>query len=50
MCSQKRVLAPPKFANGLNTDLPLGAWIEKTVHEVKTHWLSGKENILEDVL
>ena len=23
----------------------LQAWVEKTVHEVETHWLSGKEKV-----
>ena len=30
------------FTNGLNMDLPQQAWVEKSVHGVKTLWLSGK--------
>ena len=33
------------FINVLNMRLALQAWIEKTVHEVETHWQSGKEKV-----
>ena len=29
----------------LNMGLPQQAWVEKTIHGVETHWLSGKKNI-----
>ena len=31
--------------NWLNIDLPLQAWVEKTVHGMETHWLSSKEKV-----
>ena len=34
------------FTKGLNMGLLLWAWVEKTVHGVVTHWLSGKEQVL----
>ena len=33
------------FTNGLNMGLPLWDWIEKTVHGMEMHWLSGKEKV-----
>ena len=33
------------FTNGLNIVLPLGAWVEKTVHGVKTPRISDKEKV-----
>ena len=30
---------------GLNVGLPQRAWLEKTVHEVETFWLSDKEKV-----
>ena len=33
------------FSNGLNMSLPWRSWVEKRVHRVKTHWLSGKEKV-----
>ena len=32
---------PKKCLSGLNMGLPLQAWMEKTVHEVETHWRHG---------
>ena len=29
------------FLNGLNMGLPWETWVEKTVHEEQTHWLSN---------
>ena len=34
------------FTNGSNMVLPLWAWVENTIHERETWWLSGKEDIL----
>ena len=34
------------FANGLNMALPQWTWVEKTLHGVESHWLSGKEKVL----
>ena len=31
--------------NGLNMGLPWHTWVQKTVHGVKTHWVSGKEKV-----
>ena len=33
------------FTNELNMGLQLWSWVEKTVHGVKTHWLSNKEKV-----
>ena len=33
------------FSNRLNMGLPLRAWIENTVHEMKIHWLSGYKKV-----
>ena len=33
------------FTNGQNMDLPPWAYVEKTVHGVKTHWHSSKEKV-----
>ena len=42
---EKHVLIKKKkITDHIIIDLPLRAWVEKTVHGVKTHWLSGKEN------
>ena len=35
------------FMNGLNMGLPQYTWVEKTVHGVETHLLSGKEKVLD---
>ena len=43
ICMEKSTLVrKKKFTNRLNVSLPIWAWIEKTVHAVETHWLSGK--------
>ena len=36
------------LTNGLNMNLPLGA--KNTVHEVKTHGLSGKETVTDEAV
>ena len=38
------------FTNGLNMVWSLWAWVEKQVHGVETHWLSGKEKFLDAVV
>ena len=38
------------FTHGLNMSLPLQAWVGKSVHEVETHRLSGKEKVLGAVV
>ena len=40
-CSNQKLLT-----YGLKMGVPLRFWVEKTVHEVKTHRLSGKEKVL----
>ena len=35
------------FTNGLNMDIPLEAWVEKTVDRVKTHCYLSKEKVLK---
>ena len=37
------------FTNGLNMGLPLQIRVKKTIHQVKTHWLSSKEKVLGTV-
>ena len=46
MCTEKYVLFKKMFTNGLHVDLPLQAWIKKTVHGGKACWLSSKEKVL----
>ena len=53
MCTEKHVWLIAKcfiknkvFINGLNTGFSLWSWFKKTVYPVKTHWLSGKEQVL----
>ena len=38
------------FTNGLNMDLPLWAWVKKTVHGMETHWLFCKEKVQDSVV
>ena len=45
MCTKKYVLIKKIFNNRLKIILPLGGWAEKSVHEMETHWLSGKEKV-----
>ena len=33
------------FTHGQNMGSSLQAWVEKTIHEVETHWLSCKEKV-----
>ena len=33
------------FSYALNMGLPQRTWVEKTVHGIETHWLSGQENV-----
>ena len=33
------------FTYELNMGLPLRTWVEKLVHWVETHWVSGKEKV-----
>ena len=33
------------FINSLNMSLPLRFWVEKTVHGMRAHWLSGNEKV-----
>ena len=42
---KKHDLIKTFFTNGLNMGLPLRAWVGKTAHEAKTHWLSSKEKV-----
>ena len=46
MGTEKPVLVKQKFTNELNMDSLLQAWVKKTIHWVKTHWLSGKDKVL----
>ena len=41
MCIEKHVLLKRFLINKLN--MPLRAWVKKTVQEVEKHWLSGKK-------
>ena len=45
MCMEKHFLVEKLGSNGLNMGLHLQAGVEKTVHGVKTHWLSSKEKV-----
>ena len=45
MCTDKQVIIKKMFTNGLNMDLLIQAWVEKIVHWIETHWLSGKEKV-----
>ena len=38
------------FTNKRNMGLPLQAWVEKTIHRMETHSLSGKEKISSAVV
>ena len=38
------------FTHKLNMGLSLWAWVEKTVHGVETHWISGKEKVLGEAV
>ena len=48
MCGVYREVCLSKeemFTAELNLGLPLQAWVEKTIHAVEIHWLSGKEKV-----
>ena len=42
----KKKLKKTMFTNGLNVSLARWVWAEKTVHGVKTHWISRKWEVL----
>ena len=46
MCIEKHVSIKKIFTNELNMNLPLQAWITKTVYGVETQWLSCKQKVL----
>ena len=45
MCMEEHILIKRVLMNGLNMGLPLWSWVEKIVHGLETHWLSGKEKV-----
>ena len=50
MFTEKYVLVKEMLTNRLNTGLQLRVWVEKSIHEVETHWLSGKEKVLGEAV
>ena len=44
-CECKSVFKLRTFTNEREIGLIQQAWVEKTVHEVETHWLSNKEKV-----
>ena len=49
-CARRNMFYSKMFTNEQNILLPLGARVKKTVHEVETHWLSGKKQVQETVI